>query len=101
MTWSAIAVALARFFVRPYRRAGYPERYRFPTVCGAIETQPLMHRDPALQRKGADLIDADALADQPLTHPVQRLAKAHTGFGLVFRAARQAERSKRLLPSHS
>jgi len=36
MTSSAIAVALARFFVRPYRRAGYPERYRFPTVCGAI-----------------------------------------------------------------
>jgi hypothetical protein len=27
------------------------------------ETQPLMHHDPALQQKGADLIDADALAD--------------------------------------
>ena len=41
---------------------------------GAQETQPLVHRNPALQQEGVDLINnADALADQPLQHPMQRL----------------------------
>ncbi len=41
---------------------------------GAQETQPLPHRDSALQQEGADLIDdARALTDKPLAHPVQRL----------------------------
>jgi hypothetical protein len=38
------------------------------------ETQPLPHRDSALQHEGADLIDdARALTYRPLAHPVQRL----------------------------
>src|ERR1700687_6382563 len=41
---------------------------------GPQETQPLPHRDSALQHEGADLIDdARALTDKPLAHPVQRL----------------------------
>jgi AraC-like DNA-binding protein len=41
---------------------------------GAQETQPLPHRDSALQHEGADLIDdARALTDKPLAHPVRRL----------------------------
>jgi hypothetical protein len=41
---------------------------------GPQETQPLPHRDSALQHEGADLIDnARALTDKPLAHLVQRL----------------------------
>ena len=41
---------------------------------GPQETQPLPHRDAALQHEGADLIDdARALTDKPLAHPMQRL----------------------------
>jgi hypothetical protein len=41
---------------------------------GPQETQPLPHRDAALQQEGTDLIDnAGALADKSLAHPVERL----------------------------
>src|SRR6266436_6245813 len=41
---------------------------------GTQEAPPLPHRDPTLQEEGADLIDdTGTLADQTLTHPVQRL----------------------------
>ena len=40
----------------------------------AQEAGTLSYRDPALQQEGANLVDdAGALADQPLTHPMQRL----------------------------
>jgi hypothetical protein len=40
----------------------------------AQEAGTLSHRDPALQQEGTNLVDdAGALADQPLTHPMQRL----------------------------
>jgi hypothetical protein len=40
----------------------------------------LAHLNAALQQEGADLIgDAGALADQPLTHSVQRLQVELTG----------------------
>ena len=40
----------------------------------AQEAQPFAHRNPALQQKGANLIDdAGALTDQPFTHPMQCL----------------------------
>ena len=47
---------------------------RFARQLGPQEMQPLPHRDAALQQECADLIDdAGALADQSLTHPMQRL----------------------------
>jgi hypothetical protein len=40
----------------------------------AQEAGTLSYRDPALQQEGTNLVDdAGALADQPLTHPMQRL----------------------------
>jgi hypothetical protein len=55
--------------IRGDRKRGEDDRQ-----LGAQEIQPLTHRNPALQQEGTDLVDdAGALADQPLTDPVQRL----------------------------
>src|SRR6267142_1672044 len=55
-------------------REGIASRRQNPWQLGPQETQPLPHRDSALQQEGADLIDdARALTDKPLAHPVERL----------------------------
>jgi hypothetical protein len=56
---------------RAMRGDNTPGRGEDAWQLGAQESQTLPHRNAALQKEGADLIDdAGALADQPFADPV-------------------------------